>query len=102
MPSVRNFTGLPLWSSPRSTRITPRVPAVTGFSCRNAMSSDSRRHVDGLAGFERDDRLLVVRTLSAHAAEELLLALRAQRVDGLHLDAEQALDRGLDLGLGGV
>src|SRR5687768_13145298 len=102
MPSVRNFTGSPLWSSLRSTRMTPRVPGVTGLSCLSAMSSDSRRHVDGLAGRERDDRLLVVRPLALHAAEELLLAHRAQCVDGLHLDAEQGFDRGLDLGLAGI
>ena len=34
------------------------------------------------------------------AAEHLDLALADQRVDGLDLDVEQALDGGLDLGLG--
>src|SRR5690348_95359 len=65
-------------------------------------TSESRRHVNAMALFEGDDRLLDVRLLAKPAAERLALALADQRVDALHLDVEQLLDRFLDLRLGRV
>src|SRR5215212_3542658 len=64
--------------------------------------SKSGCDVDRLALDEGDNRFLDVRTLAARPLEDLHLALGDQRVDALHLDVEEALDRFLDLRLGGV
>src|SRR5690606_15168179 len=64
--------------------------------------SDPRRHVDLVAVSEGDHRLLPVRALARLATKQFDLALRTQRVHGLHLDLEQGLYRRLDLRLGGI
>src|SRR5918993_3529683 len=61
--------------------------------------SEARRDVDGLALSEGYNRLLHVRPLAAGAAEHLHFALGDERVDALHLDIEQLLNRFLDLRL---
>src|SRR5579872_7112558 len=101
-PSTRLFSGLPLWSSERSTSTRPRRPGEVGLNCFRAMASEPRRDVDGLALGQRDDGLLHVRATSDAAAETLGLALHIDRVDLDHVDLEEALDRLGDLDLGGV
>src|SRR5918995_1566525 len=64
--------------------------------------SDARGDVDAVAFLERHDRLLDVGALARPAPEALDLALPVEGVDRLDLDPEQALDRGLDLRLGGL
>src|SRR6185437_2185417 len=103
-PSVSVLTGSPFQSSLRSTMTSCRCEGVVGLNVLSAIprspSSNTRRHVDLRALGEGDDRLLIVRALAEPAAEALLLAADAQRVDGLDLDAEEAFDRRLDLALG--
>src|ERR1700759_5766845 len=82
-----------------------RWPGVVGsyvFSTRAFVASASGVHVDAVALFEGHDRPLGVRLRTEIAAEHLGLALAHQRVDALHLDVEQLLDRFLDLRLGGL
>src|ERR1700744_2034865 len=67
-PSIRLFSGLPLWSSPLSTSTRPRRPGEVGLNCFSAMASEPRRNVDGLAFGQRDDGLLHVRALADAAA----------------------------------
>src|SRR5216684_1971335 len=53
-----------------------------------------------MAFFQGHDRFLHVALPRAHAAEDLQLALLHQRIDALHLHAEELFDRFLDFGLG--
>src|SRR5579883_152594 len=99
LPSVSALTGLPFHSSLRSTMTSWRWPGVVGLKLLSAIGSDSRRHVDLRALGQGDDRFLVVGALARRAAEALGLALDADRVDGLDLDIEEALDRRLELAL---
>src|SRR6185437_8432473 len=101
-PSIRLFSGLPLWSSCLSTSTRPRRPGEVGLNCLSAMTLEPRRDVDGLAFGQGDDGLLHVRALTHPAAEALGLALHVDRVDLDHVHLEQVLDRLGDLRLGGV
>src|SRR4051794_4768557 len=65
-------------------------------------SLEPRGHVDAVALLQGHDRVLGVGKPAANAAEGPKLALADQRIDALHLDVEQLLDRFLDLRLGGV
>src|SRR5882757_5948544 len=80
-----------------------RWPGVVGlyvFSAIAVLASESGGHVDAVALFQGHDRALGVRLRTEIAAEHLGLALANQRIDALHLDVEQLLDRCLDLRLG--
>src|ERR1700753_2144730 len=82
-----------------------RWPGVVGlyvFSAIACVASESGGHVDAVTLFEGHDRPLHVRLRTEIAAEHLGLALAHQRVDALHLDVEQLLDRFLDLRLRGL
>src|SRR5271166_1363120 len=99
LPSVSTLTGLPFHSSERLIRTVPRRLAVTGLNCLSAILCEARGEIDRLGGGQLDERLLHVRALARPALEPLGLALLHQRVDRQHGDAEQALDRCLDLAL---
>src|ERR1700742_2903963 len=82
-----------------------RWPGVVGlyvFSAIACVASESGGHVDAVTLFKGHDRSFGVRLRTEVAAEHLGLALAHQRVDALHLDVEQLLDRFLDLRLGGL
>src|SRR4051812_1220776 len=104
LPSVSALTGLPFHSADLSTRIRPRCDDVTGLYDLSAIvfASDRRGDVDGLALGQRHDRLLEVRAGVGTALPALGLALLGDGVDARHADAEQGLDRRLDLRLGRV
>src|SRR6516162_3667013 len=99
LPSVNPLTGLPFHRSERSISTVPRRLAVTGLNCLSAILCEARGEIDGLTRCQLDERLLHVRALAGPALEPLGLALLYQRVDCQHADAEQALDRRLDLAL---
>src|SRR5262252_5681988 len=99
LPSVSALTGLPFHSSERLIRTVPRRLAVTGLNCRSAILCEARGEIDRLAGGQLHECLLHIRTLPRAAAEALGLALLHQRVDRYDGDAEQPLDRRLDLAL---
>src|SRR5688500_6185814 len=63
-------------------------------------TSGLRRHVDGLAIGESHICLALVAARTRAIAERPGLAFQVDQVHRLHFDAEQALDRGLDVGLG--
>src|SRR6476620_8871228 len=86
LPSVSVLTGLPFHSSERLISTVPRRLAVTGLNCLSALSR---------ASYARP----VVKSIAGPSLEPLGLALLHQRVDRQHRDAEQALDRRLDLAL---
>src|ERR1700724_328530 len=100
-PSVKALTGLPFHSSLRSTVTSCLRDGVVGLKVFNAIASNPSRHIDPLALAERDNRLLVVRTPADATTKTFELALYPDRIDRLHLDAEQLLDRRLDLALRG-
>src|SRR3990170_7559226 len=102
LPSVSALTGLPFHRLDRSTRIKPRRAGLVGLYCLSAIASDPARDVDRLAFGQRDYRLLGVRPFVGLTLPFLGLALGHDRVDVGHVDAEQRLDRGLDLGLRGA
>src|SRR5687768_13482640 len=104
LPSVSALTGLPFQSADLSTRIRPRCDEVVGLYCLSAiaLASDTGGDVDRLALGQRHDRLLDVRARVGAALPALGLALLGDGVDAGDLDAEQRLDRRLDLRLGGV
>src|SRR3954464_11084447 len=101
-PSVSPLTGLPFHNSPRSTATWCRCDGGGGLKGLSAIRLDPSRHVDTRALGQRDDRLFVIGAAADAAAEPLRLALHPDRVDGVDLDVEQTLDRGLDLTLIGV
>src|SRR5688572_14979106 len=103
LPSVSILTGAPFHSWLRSTSTSWRRLGVVGRYVLTAMmSSQPRRHVDGVALHEGHDGALGVALARDDAPERLQLALAYLGVHGLDLDAEQLLDGGLDLRLGGV
>src|SRR5271170_5323376 len=108
LPSVRPLTGLPFHRSERSISTVPRRLAVTGLKFLIGIAVLPRRsrqrvgEVDRLARFELDERLLHIGPHARPALELLGLALLHQRVHAQHLDAEQPLDRRLDLRLRGA
>src|ERR1700691_3108799 len=96
LPSVRCLTGLPLWSSDRSTITNWRRLGVTGLNVFSAISKP-RSHVDAVPFGKRHNCLLDIGLDAAHALEHFLLALAHERVHGFDLDVEEPLDRRLDL-----
>src|SRR5512134_2094211 len=103
LPSVSILTGAPFHRPLRSTSTRCRRPGEVGRKVLRAICLsplETGRDVDRVAFLERHDGLLGIALLGASAAEGLHLALAHQRVDRLHLDAEEALHRGLDLRLG--
>src|SRR5687767_3150509 len=104
LPSVSALTGLPFQSADLSTRIRPRCDGLVGLYVLRAIvsASDTGGDVDGLAVGQRHDRLLHVRARVGTALPALGLALLGDGVDALHVDAEQSLDRSLDLRLRGI
>src|SRR6185312_6057484 len=104
-PSVRPLTGLPFHNSLLSIRTVPRRLAVTGLYCLSAISRalcEAGGEIDRLARGQLHEGFLDVRALARPSLEPLGLALLHQGVHCQHLDAEQPLHRGLDLGLGGI
>src|SRR6187200_1157648 len=103
----RDFSGVDRVISAKSATDEPRRPGVVGLYLRIAIvlcpssrsSADGREDVDG-ARLERDDRALGVLALAGAEAGAAGLAHAVERVDRSHLDAEDLLDRELDLGLG--
>src|SRR5262245_43182207 len=107
LPSVSILTGAPLYRPLRSTSTSWRRPGLVGRNVLSAMAQSSltlqaRRHVDAVALFEGHDGALGVALARDDAPERLQLALAHLRVHRLHLDAEQLLDRRLDLRLARV
>src|ERR1700749_1688824 len=82
----------------------PRRLAVTGLNCLSAMFCaaplcEPGGEIDRLARRQLHERLLHIRTLAGAPLEALGLALLHQRVHRDDADAEQPLDRRLDLRL---
>src|SRR5688572_20313169 len=104
LPSVSILTGAPLYRPLRSTSTSWRRPGLVGRYVLSAMAqcSQSRGHVDAVTLFQGHDGALGVALARNDAPERLHLALAHLGVHGLHLHAEQLLDGGLDLRLGGV
>src|SRR5471030_127199 len=106
LPTVNALTGLPFHRPVRSTMTSWRSDGVIGLYvfraiCRSLVLQ-ARSHVDLVTFDQRDDRFLPVAADAGTTLEDLPLALHVDRVDGLHLDLEQAFDGLLDLGLGRV
>src|SRR5690606_17147616 len=98
-----DFSGVDRVISAKSATEEPRRPGVVGLYLRIAMvcsfrSADSREDVDR-AGLQLDDGALGVLALASAEAGTARLADAIESVDALHLDAEDLLDRELDLGL---
>src|ERR1700761_1872318 len=70
------------------------------FSMPSSFALQPGGHVDAVTLFKGHDSTLGVRLRTELAAEDLGLPLADQRVDALHLDVEQLLNRILDLRLG--
>src|SRR6266567_820051 len=98
----RSFsTGRPLCSSGLTTLTSPRRPGDVGLTFIRAISG-FLREVDFLPRLEAHICLLPVTAASAVCTEALGLSFDVGDLHALHLDLEQELDRGLDLGLGGI
>src|SRR5688572_19901818 len=104
--SVRDFSDVVRVISAKSATLEPRRPGVVGLYLRMAMSTQSsaraREDVDALTGSNADDRALGVLALAEPVAGAASLALAIHGVHRGDLDAEDLLDRDLDLGLVGV
>src|SRR5882757_3366761 len=108
-----DFSGVDRVTSAKSETLEPRRPGVVGLYLRIAMSvvflflsaaspalGRCSEQVDGLATRgQRDDGALGALALTEAAAGALALALTVQCVHGIDLDAEDLLDRNLDLRL---
>src|SRR6185369_24737 len=79
LPSVSALTGLPFHSDDLSTRMRPRRAGEVGLYAFSAIASDPARDVDRLAGRQRHDRLLGVRTRVGLTLPLLGLALGHHR-----------------------
>src|SRR3954470_16536275 len=80
-----------------------RGPRGIQSEAMNFAGSCDRAPEDLDAAFaQRDDGALAARTLAEAGLRPLALALAVERVDVADLDAEDLLDRDLDLGLVGV
>src|SRR3954467_2280799 len=113
-----DFSGVDRVTSTKSATLEPRRPGVVGLYLRIPMvcspqfpivsislrwtrSADRASEDVDRAFLEGDDRALGVLALAQTEAGATGLALAVQRVDRVHLDVEDALDRDLDLGLVG-
>src|SRR6478736_4784656 len=102
-----DFSGVDRVISAKSATDEPRRPGVVGLYLRIAMfssplsrpSADCREDVDG-ARLQGHDGALGVLALAGAEAGAAGLADAVDRVDRSDLDAEDLLDRELDLGLG--
>src|SRR5690606_25959056 len=95
--------GAPLCRSGVTTRTAERRPAEVGLNFINGMGCTSGlgRYIDGLAIGQTHVRLAPIAATANTITEGLALALDVDHVDGLDLDVEQLLNRGLYIGLGG-
>src|SRR6185503_3164871 len=98
--SSSDFSGSVFVMSAKSETERKRVAGVIGRNCRMPISA--LEHLDGVALFEVDDRLLPGRPPALIAAIRTALRAHHERADGGHGDFEQRLDRRLDLRLAGV
>src|SRR5688572_10946198 len=103
--STNAANGAPLWRSGVTTRTAERRPGEVGLKVINAMGLSSglgHHHVDRLAFGQRHVRLAPVAAAPLAELEGLVLALHVHHVHRLDVHLEDLLDRGLDVGLGGV
>src|SRR6266699_1215609 len=98
--SSSDFSGVVFVISPKSDTERNRVAGVTGLNCRMPMSA--LEHLDRVALFEGDDRLLPRRAAPHVAAVALPLGPHHQRAHVGHGHVEQRLDGRADLRLGGL
>src|SRR6478672_4232452 len=112
-----DFSGVDRVISTKSATLEPRRPGVVGLYLRipivcdpqfpNRLDQSLTRSGDRTpedvdrAFLQGDDGALGVLALADAEAGATGLALAVQRVDGVHLDVEDPLDRDLDLGLVG-
>src|SRR5881394_713236 len=98
--SSSDFSGSVFVMSAKSETERKRVAGVIGRNCRIPISA--LEHLDGVALFEGDDRLLPGRPPALIAAIRAALGAHHERAHGCHRHLEQRFDRGLDLRLGRV
>src|SRR6187431_3304675 len=102
---VSDFSGVVRVISTKSATDEPRRPGVVGLYLRIAMRvpylANLAEDVERLTGTEGDDGALDVLALAHTEAGAADLALAVDGVHGRDLDAEDLLDRDLDLGLVG-
>src|SRR5213592_1995895 len=96
--SSSDFSGSVFVTSAKSETERNRVAGVIGRNCRMPISA--LEHLDGVARFERDDRLLPGWPPAGVASVGAALGAHDHRADASHGDLEQRLDRRLDLRLG--
>src|SRR5882762_9855883 len=95
--SSSDFSGSVFVMSAKSETERKRVAGVIGRNCRMPISA--LEHLDGVALFEGDDRLLPGRPPAGVAPVRLALGAHDQGPHARHGNLEQRLDRGLDLRL---
>src|SRR5258706_7960274 len=95
--SSSDFSGSVFVMSAKSETERKRVAGVIGRNCRMPMSA--LEHLDGVALFEGDDRLLPGWPPAGVAPVRLTLGPHHQGAHPRDRDLEQRLDRGLDLRL---
>src|SRR5688572_18686943 len=103
--AVSGQYGSPLCSSGVTTFTSARRPGEVGLTLISGMARFRlfrRGEIDFLALGEAHVGLLPAALAADDAAEAALLALHVRHRDPLDLGLEHQLDRGLDLGLGGV
>src|SRR6266540_2554150 len=96
--SSSDFSGSPLVTSAKSETERNRVAGVIGRNCRIPISA--LEHLDGVALFEADDRLLPGWPPAGVPPVGAALGAHDHRADAGHGNLEQRLDRRLDLRLG--
>src|SRR5687768_9144969 len=101
---TRDFSGSERVTSTKSATLEPRRPGVVGLYLRIPMSLCpwSAEDLDPVALGQADDRALGVVARAVAELRALALALAVAGVHARHGDAEDLLDRDLDLGLVGV
>src|SRR5256885_15867966 len=98
--SSSDFSGVVFVISPKSDTERNRVAGVTGLNCRMPMSA--LEHLDRVALFEGDDRLLPRRPAAHVAAVALPLGSHHQRAHLGHGHVETRLDGRASLRLGSL
>src|SRR6266850_7856445 len=93
--SSSDFSGSVFVMSAKSETERKRVAGVIGRNCRMPISA--LEHLDGVALFEGDDRLLPGRPPAGVAPVRAALRPHHQGADARHGNLEQRLDRRLDL-----
>src|SRR6266480_5053612 len=95
--SSSDFSGSVAVISEKSETERKRVAGVIGRNCRMPISA--LEHLDGVALFESDDRLLPGRPPAGIAPVRFALGAHDQGPHARHGNLEQCLDRRLDLRL---